>query len=72
MRTFEVDIVLVRDAEQIVALVRLYGPDQVAFCVFEVDLDSTLGWLRRVCEGDVVVSVPSAGFGAFNTSVLGR
>lgn len=68
MRTFEVDVVLVRDAEQVVALVRFYGPDQVALGVFKVDLDAALGWLGRVLR-EMGVSVPSAGLGAFDTSV---
>lgn len=68
MRTFKVDVVLVRDAEQVVALVRLDGADQVALGVFEVDLDATRGWLGQVLR-EMGVSVPSAGLGAFDTSV---
>ena len=42
-RTFEVDVVLVRNAEDIVALVGLYGLDEVPLRVLEVDLDASRG-----------------------------
>ena len=38
--TFKVNIVLVRYAQQVVALVRLDGLDEVSFGVLEVDLYS--------------------------------
>ena len=42
-RTFEVDVVLVRNAEDIVALVGLYSLDEVPLGVLEVDLDASRG-----------------------------
>ena len=40
-RTFEINVVFVRDGQDVVALVGLDGLDEVSLRVFEVDLDST-------------------------------
>ena len=51
-RTFEVDVVLVRDAKDVVALVSLYGLDEVPLRVLEVNLDATrTNKLRREWRG---------------------
>lgn len=40
-RTFEINVILVRDGQDVVALVGLDGLDEVSLRVFEVDLYST-------------------------------
>ena len=41
--TLEVDVMLVRDAEDVVALVRLHGLDKISLRVLEMDFDAAAG-----------------------------
>ena len=61
-RTFEVDVVLVRDAKDVVTLVGLYGLDEVPLRVLEVDLDASRGEQRDAkTEGRETDPVPGSG-----------